>query len=170
MPSVSRRILLTATPLALATLAACGSDAANLSTDGPSPGADDGPGPDLADELALIAAYAGAIEAFPQLRGTLGAIEDQHRAHARALGASEEELAAISATSPVSEKIKPALTELIDREREAAQLRASSAQRSTEVDTTRTLTFIAASEASHVPELIDVRSNVGAESNESSAS
>jgi dsDNA-specific endonuclease/ATPase MutS2 len=162
VPPVSRRVLLTATPLALATLAACGTNTTDQANDAESPTTDEDQGPDLADELTLIAAYTGAIESFPQLRGTLNAIADQHRAHARQLGAGEEELAAIAATLPGSEKIKPAITELIELERAAAKMRASSAQRSTDTDNTRTLTFIAASEASHVPELIDVRSSTNA--------
>lgn len=160
MPQVSRRVLLTATPLALATLAACGTDSTNQADDDESPTIDPGPDLNLVNELTLIAAYAGAIQTFPQLRGTLSAIADQHRAHARELGATEDELDAITATEPTAQRIKPAITELIDREREAAQQRAKSAQQSTDTENVRTLTFIAASEASHVPELIDVRSNV----------
>jgi len=36
------------------------------------------PDPNLVDEFTLIAAYTGAIAAFPELRGTLTTIADQH--------------------------------------------------------------------------------------------
>lgn len=115
------------------------------------------PDPNLLDELALIGAYLGAVEAFPELRGTLATIADQHRAHARELGATETELAAITPIPPSAANVRPAVTELIKRERSAADMRAESAAGAENGESVRALTFIAASEASHVPELRDVR-------------
>jgi len=115
------------------------------------------PDPNVLDELALIGAYTGAINAFPELRGTLGVIADQHRGHARELGATEAELAAITPIPPSATNIRPAVTELIKRERSAANLRADSTAAAQDPEAVRALTFIAASEASHVPELQDVR-------------
>jgi len=115
------------------------------------------PDPNVLDELALIGAYAGAIDAFPELRGTLSTIADQHRAHARELGASEDELASITPIPPSAANIRPAVTELIKRERSAANLRADSTVAAQDPEAVRALTFIAASEASHIPELQDVR-------------
>ncbi len=118
------------------------------------------PDPNLLDELALIGAYVGAIEAFPELRGTLTTIADQHRAHARELGATEADLTAITPIPPSAANVRPAVTELIKRERSAADLRAESALAAETGESVRALTFIAASEASHVPELRDVRRGV----------
>lgn len=115
------------------------------------------PDPNVLDELALIGAYAGAINAFPELRGTLNTIADQHRAHARELGASEAELVSVTPIPPSATKIRPAVTELIKRERSAANLRADSTAAAQDPEAVRALTFIAASEASHIPELQDVR-------------
>lgn len=118
------------------------------------------PEENLQDELTLIGAYEGAVLAFPELRGTLAAIADQHRAHARELGADETTLAAIEPIPPSAKRPRPALTELIKRERAATALRAESANQESDGPRVRALTFIAASESSHIPELQDVRSAV----------
>lgn len=120
------------------------------------------PEEDLLDELTLIGAYLGAIEAFPDLRGTLSAIADQHRAHARELGATEADLSDVTAIPPNAAKPAAAITELIKRERAAAGMRSDMALAATNAANTRMLTFIAASEASHVPELQDARKAVKA--------
>lgn len=113
--------------------------------------------PNVADELTLIGAYLGAIAAFPELRGTLTTIADQHRAHARELGASQEALANIDPIAPSAAKVRPAVTELIERERAAAGQRADSTAANDDPESVRMLTYIAASETSHIPELQDLR-------------
>jgi hypothetical protein len=118
------------------------------------------PEEDLLDELTLIGAYLGAIKAFPELRGTLSSIAEQHRAHARELGATQADLSDVTAIPPSTAKAAGALTELIKRERAAAGMRSDMAMTATDAASTRTLTFIAASEASHVPELQDARKAV----------
>ena len=119
------------------------------------------PDPNLVDEFTLIAAYTGAIAAFPELRGTLTTIADQHRAHARELGASDADLAQIEPIPPEGARVRPTVTELIKRERAAARLRTESTIGDVDAQMVRSLTFIAASEASHVPELQDVRRSLG---------
>ena len=116
------------------------------------------PDPNLLDELNLIGAYLGVIEAFPELRGSLSAIADQHRAHATELGATDEQLTQVTAILPAAVAPRPAIGELIARERAAAELRVETALTSNEPTTVRALTFIAASESSHIPELRDLRS------------
>ena len=160
---VSRRALLVSSvplgALGLITLSSCGSDAPVPEAIEVQPTEPEQPDENLLDELSLIGAYLGAIEAFPELRGTLTAIADQHRAHASELGATPEQLNTITPIPPAAARIKPALGELIARERAAAELRADSANASTQADTVRALTFIAASESSHIPELRDIRRN-----------
>jgi len=155
---MSRRALLLSGAAATALLAAgCSSETPALDSVTVDPTAAPEPEPNMIDELTLIGAYLGAISAFPELRGTLTAIADQHRAHAVELGASQEQLDAVEAIAPSAARIRPAATELIKRERAAAQMRAQSAESDSDGDFVRALTFIAASEASHIPELQDVR-------------
>lgn len=141
----------------LLTLTGCGSGEPAPEAIQVQPTEPEQPDENLLDELSLVGAYLGAIEAFPDLRGTLTAIADQHRAHASELGATPEQLQGISPIPPAAARAKPALGELIARERAAADLRAESANASTDAETVRALTFIAASESSHIPELRDVR-------------
>ena len=161
-PVTRRTLLASSVPLGalgLITLSSCGSDEPAPEAIEIQPTAPDQPDENLLDELSLIGAYLGATEAFPELLGTLTAIADQHRAHASELGATPEQLDAITPIPPAAARITPALGELIARERAAAELRADSANASTDGDTVRALTFIAASESSHIPELRDVRRN-----------
>lgn len=156
---LSRRSLLVATvvPIGAGLVAACGSDTPAPEPVEVRPSAPQAPEENLLDELTLIGAYLGVIEEFPELRGTFSTIADQHRAHARELGASEEQLAAVEPIIPNAVRRGPAITELISRERAAADMRAESAVRAASPDLVRTLTFIAASESSHIPELRDLR-------------
>jgi hypothetical protein len=160
---VTRRALLTSSipvgAIGLIALTSCGSDEPAPEAIEIQPTEPEQPEENLLDELSLIGAYLGAIEAFPELRGTLTAIADQHRAHASELGATPEQLQTIAPIPPAAARIKPALGELIARERAAAQLRAEAANAGTDAPTVRALTFIAASESSHIPELRDVRRN-----------
>ena len=141
------------------TLGACGPDQPAPEAIEIKPSAPEPPEENLLDELALIGAYLGVIDAFPQVRGSLTAIADQHRAHALELGASSEQLDAVTAIVPAAVALRPAVAELIAREKAAAQLRADSAQVATDTGLVRALTFIASSESSHIVELRDVRAS-----------
>lgn len=160
---VSRRTVLTygfpLGALGLVALGGCGSGEPAPAAVEVAPTEPEQPDENLLDELSLIGAYLGAVEAFPEVRGTLTAIADQHRAHATELGASAEQLASITPIPPAAARVKAALGELLARERAAARLRADSAATSTDAQAVRALTFIAASESSHIPELRDVRRN-----------
>ena len=114
----------------------------------------------LLDELALIGAYEGTIAVHSELRGSLSTIAEQHRAHARELGATEDDLAAIDPIPPQAANAEEAVANLIKRERRAAEQRAKAAEQAEQTERVRALTFIAASESSHVPELKDIRSGV----------
>ena len=114
----------------------------------------------LLDELALIGAYEGTLAIYPELRGSLAGISEQHRAHARELGATEEDFTDLEPIPPKAANAREAITNLISRERRAAEQRAQTAEQSESAEQVRAFTFIAASEASHVPELRDVRSGV----------
>ncbi len=162
---LSRRTLLLSSSaalgaLSLGVLSACGNDDGSPEAIEIQPSAPEQPDENLLDELSLIGAYLGAIEAFPELRGTLTSIADQHSAHASELGATSEQIASVVPIAPAAARIKPVLAELIARERAGAELRAEAAQSSQDSERVRTLTYIAASEASHIPELRDVRANV----------
>lgn len=158
---LSRRALLASSipvgVFVVGALTSCGSDEPAPEAIEVQPSEPEQPDENLLDELSLIGAYLGAIEAFPELRGTLTAIADQHRAHAIELGATPEQLQGLTPIPPAAARIKPALGELIARERAAAELRAESANVSADAGTIRALTYIAASESSHIPELRDVR-------------
>lgn len=160
---LTRRALLASSipvgAIGIISLTSCGSEEPAPEAIDVQPTAPEQSDENLLDELSLIGAYLGAIEAFPELRGTLTAIADQHRAHASELGATPEQLETIAPIPPAAARIKAALGELIARERAAAELRAESANAGTEAPTVRVLTFIAASESSHIPELRDVRRN-----------
>ncbi len=141
-------------------LAACGGD------EPPPEAVDLAPSPTvekseaLLDELALIGAYEGTLAIYPELRGSLAGIADQHRAHARELGATEEDFTDLEPIPPKAANAREAITNLISRERRAAGQRAQTAEQSESAEQVRAFTFIAASESSHVPELRDIRSGV----------
>ena len=141
-------------------LAACGSD------EPPPEAVDVAPSPTvekseaLLDELALNRAYEGTLAIYPELRGSLAGIADQHRAHARELGATEEDFTDLEPIPPKAADAREAITNLISRERRAAEQRAQTAEQSESAEQVRAFTFIAASESSHVPELRDIRSGV----------
>ena len=164
-PLERRRVLLgaIAAPVLGATavaLAACGSD------EPPPEAVDIDPSPTvekseaLLDELALVGAYEGTLAIYPELRGSLACTTDQHRTHARELGATEADFTDLAPIPPKATNAREAITNLISRERRAAEQRAQTAEQSESAEQVRAFTFIAASESSHVPELRDIRSGV----------
>ena len=102
----------------------------------------------------------GNTRHLPRTRGSLAGIADQHRAHARELGATEEDFTDLEPIPPKAANAREAITNLISRERRAAEQRAETAEQSESAEQVRVFTFMAASKASHVPELRDIRSGV----------
>jgi len=113
--------------------------------------------PTVADEQSLVLLYDQAIAAQPSLAAVLQPIRDQHLQHLTALGSAAPEGSAPalsgSASTTSASSAKATLQSLIDAETSAAQQRADAAVTATDPQQARTLTFIAASEASHVPAL-----------------
>lgn len=151
--------------LALALLAPAGLLAAcNGSTEPPAPSSSaSGPPPDLAaevaaEESALVAAYdsvlAGPASLDPQATALLTLLRDQHSQHRDALGGAATE---VTAPAP-PESTTAALAGLIAAERAAARSRLRACVAAGDAELARLLTFIGASEASHVPALRDLGS------------
>jgi hypothetical protein len=139
-------------------LAACSSPATPDQTVAPSASA--APvSPAVADEQALIARYDATIVAFPALAAALTTIRDQHGEHLVALGVADSAPAATASDAPLSLPTDPraAIGVLIDAERSAMRQRIDACVAATDPETARTLTFIAASEGSHVPALKDLQ-------------
>lgn len=99
----------------------------------------------------LIAQYDAAIAAFPALGTTLRPIRDQHAGHLAALG-SPAGTAGAPAPAPASSQA--ALAGLSAAEKAAAAMRLSDCLSTSEPALVRILALIAASEASHVAELV----------------
>lgn len=159
-----RALLLGAAAVPMVALAGCSSEEPAPAAIPVQPTTTPAPEENLLDELTLIGAYEGAIVAFPELRGSLASIAEQHRAHARELGADDATLAGVEPIPPSATRPRATLTELIKRERAAGSMRAEAAAADSDTARVRALTFIAASESSHVPELQDVRKGVGSNS------
>lgn len=133
-------------------VAACSSDPGTASTgtlaNGPSAVL-----PSMANEADLIAQYESVIAAFPQLAQSLQPICEQHRAHLTALGGSEP-ASASAGPATAARSVQAALTQLAEAEKAAAQQRLQDCIAATGEPVIRTLASIAASEASHVVELV----------------
>lgn len=99
-----------------------------------------------ASERNLIARYTEIIAAHPQLAPRLQPLLQQHEEHLAATGV---EVADPPALAPPSD-IRSALGALRQAELTAAAERRESCQLASEPEFVRTLTFIAASEASHI--------------------
>ena len=104
-------------------------------------------------EQALIAAYDAVILAHPSLTGALRPIRDEHKAHLSACGVHGSTAPAVTATSTA----RAAISALITAEISAARAHSRAAHQAADSHWVRTLTFLAASEASHVPALRTVR-------------
>jgi hypothetical protein len=115
-----------------------------------------------AEESALMAIYDTVLVGVPGLGGEVTAlltlIRDQHAQHLEALGGSGAQPPLSGAPAPTTPASAVAL--LISAEREAARSRIRACVAADEGDLARLLTFIGASEASHVPALRDL--SVGA--------
>ncbi|MFM8894098.1 MAG: ferritin-like domain-containing protein [Actinomycetales bacterium] len=149
-----RRFLLLAAGAPVAFAAACSSP-----TD---PGGQGSPDDQVrsevaAAELALIAQYQSTIAAFPDLGASLMALAEQHRAHLAAMGDAfaGAEIPSGQQTTPIQQgsSAQQAVAALAEVERAAAQQRRQSCLDAQDPGLARTLAFIAASEASHVPAL-----------------
>ena len=110
-----------------------------------------------AQEAVLVAAYDAALGALPALDADtvalLTLIRDQHAQHRDALGGSAEEAPGVAAPQSRDE----AIGALIDAERAATRSRVRACVAATDPEAARLLSLIAASEASHVPALRDLR-------------
>lgn len=116
------------------------------------------PAPDLADvvageELALIALYDAALASLPEAderrRALLTALRQQHVEHRDALAPDAD--VAGSDAAPLA----PGLRDLAAAERKATKARIRACVEADDPQLARTLAFIAASEASHVPALLE---------------
>lgn len=144
-------------------LSACGGEspeASPVATTAP-------PAPDLAEvvageELALIALYDAALAGLPETderrRTLLTALRQQHVEHRDAL--------APDVTIPLDEEasdggtldaapVAPGLRDLAAAERKATKARIRACVETDDPQLARTLAFIAASESSHVPALVE---------------
>lgn len=156
-PPLTRRQLLTrSTGLAgvfagAGVLSACGSGATTAGATTASPVAT-GAQINVAvatSERALIASYNATISAFAQLAPSLEPLLRQHEEHLAATGAEVPEPPIQTPPSDLS----AAIAALRQAELTAALERRESCLLASEPDFIRTLTFIAASEASHVAAL-----------------
>jgi hypothetical protein len=113
------------------------------------------------EEAALIALYDAAIAALPagqdQARSTLELIRRQHADHLSALGGGQLNASAEGVPGAAPQPLQASISTLLDAERQAARDRIRSCVEATDMDLSRTLAFIGASEASHVPALRDLR-------------
>ena len=118
-----------------------------------------------AGERSLLTQYDQVIAALPELAAALAPLRAQHADHLAALtgepatptattSPSVTASANASSTGPVT--AKSAVRTLIAAERAAARQRIEACVGATEPGLARTLAFIAASEASHIPALKDV--------------
>jgi hypothetical protein len=153
--------------LALALLAPAGLLAACTGSAEPTPGstAASAPPVDLAaevaaEESALIASYDAVLAAATGLGdeafALLALIRDQHRQHLDALGGIDSPSPSVASAAPST--AAAAVGSLIDAERAAARSRIRACVAAEDADLARLLTFIGASEASHVPALRDLGS------------
>jgi hypothetical protein len=158
--ALTRRQGLIAVALAgpVAVLAACSGDAQTSPT--ATAAGSLAPAPEdttAAEEAVLVAAYDAALESLPGLppetAAMLTLIRDQHAQHRDALGGSDAEPASVTAPRSLDE----ALGALLDAERAAARSRVRACVAATNAESARLLSLIAASEASHVPALRDLR-------------
>jgi hypothetical protein len=155
-----RGLALAALAVPTVLLAACSSDdgAAPVPTGAgsASPGAVDAT---TRQESALIASYDAVLAAFPDLTtesaAILASIRDQHAQHRDALGGAPD--AEVAAAVTPAAGLDATLRGLIAAERDASRVCVRACVEAADADVARTLAFIGASEASHVPALRDLR-------------
>jgi hypothetical protein len=114
----------------------------------------------VASERELVALYAAVAAAFPDIAQALGAIGSQHAAHARALTGSDAVDGPTGASpTPIAVPAtrSAALDLLVASERRAQRERLDACVAAAEPGLARTLAFVGASEASHIPALRELR-------------
>jgi hypothetical protein len=113
----------------------------------------------LANEHELIARYDATLATFPAIAAILQPIRDQHAQHAAALGgaASPDPTSSGPTLPALPTDTRAAVGALIDAERSAMRQRISACVAASAPETARLLTFIAASEGSHIPALKDAQ-------------
>lgn len=156
-PRLTRRQGLAALGLLgpVAVLSACSSDDDAVATATLSAEPEPAPPDDLvaAEEALLIAHYDAVLAAIPETQGdvraALTALREQHVAHREALGGGGE---------PVLDDLpdSPSVASLVAAEKAASKARIRACVEAADPELARTLAFIAASEASHVPALKDL--------------
>lgn len=151
-------------PAALVAACTTSSEPATSSADASSTVAGtDAPTPDdiAGAEAALVARYDATLAALPdappEVRDLLSAIREQHAAHLVAVGGTPADPAESTAGGTVPSTTQAALAALMSAEKRAARDRVRACTTAESPDLARTLAFIAASEASHVPALRQVR-------------
>ena len=133
-------------------LAACGGQQSDANSSGTSDESRSVQVDVAANEQILIDQYGAAIVAFPALASQLAGLQAQHQEHLSALGVDAAQAASdTTETAPIAREA--AILALMEAERQAARARRTSCGATTNPELARTLTFIAASEASHVPAL-----------------
>ena len=153
--------------LALGLLAPIGLLASCSGSPEPTPGSTSASAPpaDLSAEVAaeesvLVSTYDAVLAAATGLGGEavalLALIRDQHAQHLESLGGAAVPTPASGTAAPVT--IDAAVANLIAAERAAARSRIRACVAADDAELARLLTFIGASEASHVPALRDLRS------------
>jgi hypothetical protein len=151
---LTRRALMVGT-LGLAgagVLAACGEQGSDVTSPGTGAKSESVPIDVAASEQALIDQYGAAITAFPALAPAFASLQSQHQEHLAALGV-EAPAAASSTAAMAATGLEAAILGLMEAERQASRARRTSCGATADPELARTLTFIAASEASHVPAL-----------------
>lgn len=108
----------------------------------------------IAAETALVALYDQAIAGLPDLQPALGAIREQHLAHATAMGAAPDAQGA--PPGPLPPTAAQVLQGLIDAERTAVGARTAACVAAPEAELARVLALITASESSHLPYLTSI--------------
>jgi hypothetical protein len=150
-PVISRRVVLGGI-LAAAALAGCGSEAEELA---PADAANPAPVDQVAlSEATLIALYSSVAVAHPALADSVARIADQHREHLTALGFPQ--IPSVPAQQAAQNR-GAAIDQCIAAELRAADARQASCQNAEDPEMIRLLAIIAASEASHAPDLERMR-------------
>lgn len=154
-----RGLMLLAALAPVSALTACGEDEPSVTASVPvEPDTPDLNATVAEQEAALIALYDSVLDSLPESdarrREILGELRQQHVDHHQALVPGQE--LASTPPSPDGAPVAPGVRDLAAAERSAAKERIAACIDASDPDLARTLAFIAASEASHVPALSDL--------------